>query len=100
MLSLAWGYLPGQLGEVPHGNIEPIFAIGGFIKLSPGEIKILKGVGLGPHSEKLGGSKCDLYKDKDGNVFEMLKGAKGEPEALGINIRDIMKKWGGGKRFR
>ncbi len=59
-----------------------------FRKLSPGEIKQLKEQGEDIHELKgKGSSRYDLYKDKDGNVYQMLKGGKGEPEKTGINIK-------------
>lgn len=57
--------------------------------LTPGEIKRLKEAGW-DHSDKgNGGGKIDLYKDKDGNVYEKGKGNKGPGEPIGVNLNDL-----------
>jgi len=57
--------------------------------LSKGEIKNLKEKWGWDHSDKgRGGGKRDLYKDKDGNVYEKAKGNKGPGEPIGINLND------------
>jgi len=57
--------------------------------LTPGEIKRLKEAGW-DHSDKgKGGGKIDLYKDKDGNVYEKAKGNKGPGEPTGYNLNDL-----------
>ncbi len=60
--------------------------------LTPGEIKKLKENGW-DHSDKgPGGGKIDLYKDKQGNVYEKAKGNKGPGEPIGVNVNDHNKK--------
>ncbi|CVK16210.1 RHS repeat-associated core domain-containing protein [Apibacter mensalis] len=61
--------------------------------LSKGEINRLeKAIGWN-HGDKgqnnRGGGKKDLYKDKDGNIYEKPKGGKGPGEWTGINIKDL-----------
>ena len=57
--------------------------------LTPGEIKKLKEDFGWDHSDKgRGGGKIDLYKDKEGNVYEKAKGNKGPGEPIGINLND------------
>jgi hypothetical protein len=61
--------------------------------LSKGEINRLeKAIGWN-HGDKgqnnRGGGKKDLYKDKDGNIYEKPKGGKGPGECTGINIKDL-----------
>ena len=59
-------------------------------KLSNGEIERLKRNGFEPHEIKSAPpSRYDLYKDKQGNVYEMLKGGKGEANDLGINLNNL-----------
>jgi len=59
--------------------------------LSNGEIKKLEEAGEDAHSlkGKKGGSRFDLYKDSNGNVYEVLKGGRGEPNPMNINIKDL-----------
>ena len=57
--------------------------------LSPGEIRLLKNAGEDIHALK--GSRAarfDLYKDKAGDIYRNLKGGKGVPDKLDINIKD------------
>jgi len=57
--------------------------------LTPGEIKRLKEAGW-DHSDKgNGGGKIDLYKDKEGNVYEKGKGNKGPGEPTGYNLNNL-----------
>jgi hypothetical protein len=57
--------------------------------LSKGEIEKLKRNGW-DHSDKgKRGGKTDLYKDKDGNIYQKPKGGAGEGEPIGININDL-----------
>lgn len=60
-------------------------------KLSPEEIKKLKGAGIDP--ERLKGSKhtgaLDLFKDKKGNIKVKPKDGSGPGEDTGINIKDL-----------
>jgi RHS repeat-associated protein len=58
-------------------------------KLSPGEIRGLEREGLGAHELKSSSSRFDIYKDSEGNLYQMLKGGKGEPSSLNINIRNL-----------
>ena len=58
-------------------------------KLSPGEIKKLKDAGYDAHELKSSSSKFDLYKDKSGNVYQLLKGGRGEPSSVDFNIKNI-----------
>lgn len=59
-------------------------------QLSKGEVNDLKRRGIWDHSDKgNGGGKIDLYKDGEGNVYEMGKGGKGVGEPLGINLRHL-----------
>jgi RHS repeat-associated protein len=57
-------------------------------RLSNGEIKRLQGNGIDPHDlkPKKGGSRFDLFKDKDGNIYVLPKSGKGEPDPAGIKI--------------
>lgn len=48
----------------------------------------LKGAGLDAHELKELGSRSDIYKDREGNLYEKPKGGKGPGEPLGINIRE------------
>jgi RHS repeat-associated protein len=59
--------------------------------LSKGEIKTLQKAGIDPHDikPKKSGSQYDLYKDREGNIFVMRKGGKGEPDPTGLNIDDL-----------
>ncbi|MBZ5858566.1 polymorphic toxin type 33 domain-containing protein [Flavihumibacter profundi] len=57
--------------------------------LTPGEIEKLKKNGW-DHSDKgKRGGQTDLYKDKEGNVYQKPKGGKGSGEPIGININDL-----------
>lgn len=58
--------------------------------LSRGEIEKLKRNGW-DHTQKgrSGGGKTDLYKDRDGNIYQKPKGGTGEGEPIGININDL-----------
>jgi hypothetical protein len=59
-------------------------------KLSPGEIKKLKGKGIDPEALK-GGKRTgqrDLFKDKKGNVFVKPKDGTGPGDPTGVNIND------------
>ena len=58
-------------------------------KLSPGEIRKLEAAGYDAHTLKGSSSKFDMYKDKAGNVYQLLKGGRGEPSSLDINIKTI-----------
>lgn len=60
-------------------------------RLSRGEIKSLQSSGINPHElkPKKHGSRYDLFKDADGNIYVMNKDGGGEPDATGININDL-----------
>ena len=60
-------------------------------RLSDGEIQMLKDAGFDVHAIK-GNVKMgtiDLYKDREGNIYIMLKGAKGYADETGYNIKDL-----------
>lgn len=64
--------------------------------LSKGEIKKLQEEYGWDHSDKgRGGGKKDLYKDKDGNVYEKAKGNKGPGEPIGVNLNEPAEKQDG-----
>ncbi|WP_221410478.1 polymorphic toxin type 33 domain-containing protein [Apibacter sp. HY039] len=57
--------------------------------LSKGEIEKLQEAGW-DHSDKgKGGGKKDLYKDKEGNVYEKPKGGNGPGEWTGHNLNNL-----------
>ena len=60
-------------------------------KLTPGEIKKLKGKGIDPEALKGGKAtgKLDLFKDKKGNIKIKPKDGSGPGEPTGININDL-----------
>jgi len=60
-------------------------------KLTPGEIKKLKGAGIDPEQLKGGKAtgKLDLYKDKKGNIKIKPKDGSGPGEDTGININEL-----------
>ena len=60
-------------------------------RLSRGEIKRLQDCGIDPHDlkPKKHGSRYDLFKDTDGNIYVMNKDGRGEPDATGININGL-----------
>jgi RHS repeat-associated protein len=66
-----------------------IFEQGGFQKLSAYEIELLKKAGWSHHDKQFG-SKMDLYKDSDGDVYEADKEADktSEYEHTGFNIKN------------
>lgn len=61
-------------------------------KLSPGEIKKLKDAGW-DHADKgvngKGGGPKDLWKDKNGNVYEKPKSGSGPGEPIGVNLNNL-----------
>lgn len=61
-----------------------------FKKLTEGEIKQLQDEGQDVHEIKEGGGggKTDLFKDKDGNIYQMPKDGSGPGESTGLNIND------------
>jgi hypothetical protein len=60
-------------------------------KLTPGEIKKLKGAGIDPEQLKGGRStgRLDLFKDRKGNIIIKPKDGSGPGEPTGININDL-----------
>ncbi|MEQ8753320.1 MAG: polymorphic toxin type 33 domain-containing protein [Coleofasciculus sp. G1-WW12-02] len=62
-------------------------------KLSNGEIQELKDAGEDIHELKRdcegGAAKCDLYKDRDGNIYVKPKGGRGPGDFTGLNINDF-----------
>jgi RHS repeat-associated protein len=58
-------------------------------KLTEREVKELEEAGHHPHEFKPGGSKEDLYRDREGNIYVKPKGGAGPGEPTGINL----KKW-------
>jgi hypothetical protein len=58
-------------------------------QLSPGEINKLKENGW-DHSDKgKRGGRTDLYKDREGNVYQKPKGGNGPGEPIGVNLNDL-----------
>jgi hypothetical protein len=57
--------------------------------LSKGEIEKLKRNGWTHRQKGDGGGKTDLYKDRDGNIYQKPKGGTGEGEPIGINVNDL-----------
>ena len=62
-------------------------------KLSNGEIEALEEAGEDIHELKEGCpggvSKCDLYKDRQGNIYVKPKGSRGAGEFTGLNINNF-----------
>jgi RHS repeat-associated protein len=60
--------------------------------LSKGEINSLKKGGEDIHDLKggSGASKYDLFKNRLGEIYQFLKGGKGEGQPTGLNINDFM----------
>ncbi len=63
-------------------------------RLSKGEIKKLQDAGYDIHDLKrdcLAGTpaKCDLFKDRDGNIYVKSKNGQGPGELLDININQL-----------
>ncbi|MEN3157786.1 RHS repeat-associated core domain-containing protein, partial [Alkalimonas sp. NCh-2] len=60
-------------------------------KLSNGEIDKLKDAGFDPHDlkPKKGGSKFDLFKDKNGNIIVKPKKGNGPGDPTGLNINNL-----------
>jgi len=60
-------------------------------KLSREEIKRLQNSGIHPHDlkPKKHGSRYDLFKDEDGNIYVMNKDGSGESDGTGININNL-----------
>jgi len=55
------------------------------------EIGKLKKAGIDLHDKtlKIGGSKQDVYKDPNGNLYAKPKGGSGPGDPLGINIHNL-----------
>ena len=62
-----------------------------FQRLSKGEIDVLIEAGYHPHDLKpqKGGSRFDIFKDGNGDLYVMPKDGKGPGDPLGININDL-----------
>ena len=62
-----------------------------FKKLTGHEIKLLEKNGYDVHELKggKGASRYDLYKDKDGNIYQKPKNGAGPGEEWGVNINDL-----------
>ncbi len=62
-----------------------------FKRLSKGEIKLLTESGHHPHDLKprKSGSKFDIFKDENGDLYVMPKDGSGPGDPLGININDL-----------
>ena len=60
-------------------------------KLSNGEIDKLKDAGIDPHDlkPKKGGSKYDLFKDRNGNIIVKPKKGNGPGDPSGFNINNF-----------
>ena len=58
-------------------------------KLSPGEIKQLERNGWNHREKGRHGGQRDLYKDKEGNVYEKPKGGNGPGEPIGVNLKEL-----------
>lgn len=71
-------------GQCPEGSPDDK-------KLSNGEIDKLKDAGFDPHDlkPKKGGSKFDLFKDKNGNIIVKPKKGNGPGDPTGLNINDF-----------
>jgi hypothetical protein len=65
-------------------------------QLGPGEIGALQEGGEDIHELKEhcpgGPSKCDLYKDREGNIYVKPKGGRGPGEPTGLNINDYLSR--------
>lgn len=48
----------------------------------------LEEAGISPHKLKRGQKYTDIYKDREGNLYEKPKGGRGPGDPLGINIKD------------
>jgi RHS repeat-associated protein len=51
----------------------------------------LKEAGIDAHGEKRGQKGTDIYKDREGNLYEKPKGGRGPGDPLGINIKDLFR---------
>jgi hypothetical protein len=58
-------------------------------QLSEGEIRKLKRDGWDHRQKGKHGGQRDLYKDKDGNVYEKPKGGNGPGEPTGFNLKEL-----------
>jgi hypothetical protein len=57
--------------------------------LTKDDIELLKDNGWDHSHKGRGGGKIDLYKDKDGNVYEKAKGNKGPGEKIDYNLKHL-----------
>jgi len=51
----------------------------------------LEEAGLNAHKLKRGQKGTDIYKDREGNLYEKPHGGRGEGDPLGINIKDLLR---------
>ncbi|SDD65987.1 RHS repeat-associated core domain-containing protein [Pedobacter soli] len=82
------GAIIAGLNHLAHNLFQPDPNERQLKLLSKGEIQKLKDSGW-DHSDKQGGGKIDLYKDKDGWVYEVRKGGNGPPEPTYINLKNL-----------
>ncbi|MBI2011746.1 hypothetical protein HYS91_03180 [Candidatus Daviesbacteria bacterium] len=79
-----------QVGRVAKVADEVLDTSKQFTKLSEGEIKMLQKGGENIHQIKgKGSSKYDLFKDKDGNIYQKPRDGQGPGEPTGLNIKDF-----------
>lgn len=52
----------------------------------------LEEAGLDAHDLKEGRKGTDIYKDREGNLYEKPKGGRGPGDPLGINIKDRLRR--------
>ncbi len=82
-------------GVLLYAKEHPVGSKGGgsaqYKKLTGHEVDMLEKAGYDVHDLKGGkrASKYDLYKDKDGNIYQKPKDGTGPGEELGININDL-----------
>jgi hypothetical protein len=50
----------------------------------------LEEAGLDAHELKGLGSGSDIYKDREGNLYEKPHGGRGPGDPIGINIKDLL----------
>ena len=78
-------------GVLLYAKGNPIGGSSKYDKLSQHDIELLKKKGYDIHDLKGGknASKYDLFKDKDGNIYQMPKDGSGPGEELDINLREL-----------
>ncbi|MFY0256265.1 polymorphic toxin type 33 domain-containing protein, partial [Chitinophaga sp. 30R24] len=67
--------------------------------LTPGDISLLQRHGWDHRDKGDHGGQIDLYKDRDGNVYEKAKGNKGPGEPIGVNLKDLRNQESGDLAF-